>query len=129
MSNDTAGTKTDFTRQQFEWLDQVLGDPKRPASAFLVAYLISRHINRETREAWPSLNYIADKTGLSKTTVIKAVEFLNARGHLKVTPGQPGRGKSSCYATVLKGTKTDLLGSTAMSNKRYNFGEEKVTLL
>src|SRR5690349_4635679 len=91
-----------FTRDQFAWLDQIAADEGLPASAFKVAYVISKHINRTTGEAWPSSATIGSRCAMSKPNVVKMVASLKARGHLDVDPGKAGRGHSNHYRAVMK---------------------------
>jgi hypothetical protein len=38
----------EFKKQRFRWLDQVIADPKLPASAFKVAYRIGDNLDRKS---------------------------------------------------------------------------------
>lgn len=90
------------TRTVFAWLNQVVNDPELPGSAFKVGYVISQHINEETGEAWPGLDTIAEKIGMSEGTAFAGVRSLSARGHLHVTPGRRGSGYSNRYRLIVK---------------------------
>jgi hypothetical protein len=90
-------------RKLFVWLDQVRGDPELSPSAFKVAYEIGQHFNaRHGGAAWPSSLTIATNVGLGKTTVIRVVQQLRERGHLKIDPGKAGRGFSNQYFMVVR---------------------------
>jgi hypothetical protein len=101
---------SEFKRQRFLWLDQVLIDPELPASAFKVAYRISDGFNDQQSDgrAWESCESIAAATGMSKTHVIRMVKCLHASGHLRVEWGQQGRGHPNQYWLILKGASTHL---------------------
>jgi len=45
--------------------------------------------------AWSACKTMADDIGTSKATVINAVRAMQARGHLRVEWGKPGRGHSN----------------------------------
>jgi hypothetical protein len=114
-----------FTKDRFEWLDQVAADPELPASAFKVAYAIATSLWRnkgtvtlvspqagaadDVREAWIGTRKIADKIAMSRFTVMTMADRLKERGHLEVDPGKRGRGHSSHYRLVRKGAPANLL--------------------
>src|SRR5258705_4334384 len=105
---ETANTNTRInrrrdTRKLFVWLDQIRGDPELPPSAFKVAYEIGQHFNaRHGGAAWPSSLTIATNIGVGKATVIRVVQQLRERGHLKIDPGKAGRGHSNQYFMVVR---------------------------
>jgi hypothetical protein len=86
-----------FTIDQFTWLDQIAADTGLTSSAFKVAYAISRYINRETGEAWPSFETISRKIAMSPATVVAMVRKLVDAGYLQKEPGRAGRGYSNHY--------------------------------
>ncbi|MCK1382486.1 helix-turn-helix domain-containing protein, partial [Bradyrhizobium sp. 24] len=91
------------TRKLFVWLDQVRGDPELSPSAFKVAYEIGQHFNsRHGGAAWPSSLTLATNIGVGKATVIRVVQQLRERGHLKIDPGKAGRGHSNQYFMVVR---------------------------
>jgi hypothetical protein len=61
-----------------------------------IAYEIGLHLNRKSRTAWPCQETIRANTGLSESSVKRAITVLRYRGHLAVTPGV-GRGQSTRY--------------------------------
>jgi hypothetical protein len=94
----------EHTRRQFMWLDQVLADQSLPAAAFRVAYIISRHINRGTGDAWLGTRRLSEKAGVSRNFAIKAMRLLETTGHLAVEDGH-GRGNTNRYRMVEKGPR------------------------
>src|SRR4051812_24785904 len=80
-----------FTRAIFANLDVIAADRELPSPAFRVAYVISQHLNKKTREAFVGTDLIASKAALSKSTVRAMVEKLRERGHYVVEFGRQGR--------------------------------------
>jgi hypothetical protein len=56
-----------------------------------VAWAISFHLNRRSREAWPGIPTLCNLTGYSRRQVIRALEQLEEQKHIIVhrTPGRP----------------------------------------
>jgi DNA-binding transcriptional MocR family regulator len=94
--------RTEHVRNVFAWLNQVLAD--HDLTGFVVAYVVAQHINHNSGEGHPSYRRIAQKTGLSKVTIIAAVDRLEANGHLAIERGQQGRGHSNHYRMIIKGS-------------------------
>jgi hypothetical protein len=90
----------DFTRRQFQWLDQIAADPAVTAAGFLLAYRIAKHINRGTGDAWPSQPLLATEARLSVRSIRDLSDQLEAAGHLTVTASR-GRGSSCRYRPIL----------------------------
>jgi biotin operon repressor len=124
--NSRVDSKRDeYTKDRFVWLDQVIANPKLPASASKVAYVIATSLWRQkgtvtlvtpeitasdhVREAWIGTREIAEKIGMSRFTVMKMVLRLEEHGHLEVDPGKQGRGHSNHYRLVRKGAPANLL--------------------
>jgi hypothetical protein len=91
-----------FTARQFDWLNQVIADATLPAAAFKLAYVISRHINREKGYAWPGQASLAKSIGATVRTVRDLTDRLVAGGHLAVEP-HCGRNQTNQYRLVSKG--------------------------
>lgn len=117
--------RDEYTKDRFDWLDQVVADPNLPASASKVAYAIATNLWRRkgtktlvtpettasdrVREAWIGTRDIADKIAMSRFTVMTMVRRLKDCGHLEVDPGKQGRGHANHYRLVRKGAHTSLL--------------------
>lgn len=101
--------RSNHTRDLHAWLHQVALDRNLPHTAFKVAYIIGEHVNRESGEAWPSTERIAQGCALKQSTVVGLVRRLEAAGHLAIDPGQAGRGKSHRYRMILKHRGADIL--------------------
>lgn len=81
---------------------------------YRVALVVARHLNSHSGQAWPSLQTIADLTGLDPSTVWKSVERLRRAGFLEVTKGggrkrynvyRPRMGDAEAIADVLPSRK------------------------
>src|SRR5262245_40466506 len=90
-------------RQQ--WLTQLLADPKLGFSHLKVAMVIGWHFNRnQGGKAWPGINRIAEIAHVDRRTVMRAVQWLEEHGWLKVTRRPKGkRNLPNEYLPVLKG--------------------------
>jgi DNA-binding transcriptional regulator YhcF (GntR family) len=88
-----------FTKDKFEWLDQVAADVRLPGTAFKLAYLISQNINRQSGNAWPSIATLANRLGTNEKTVRRLTDELCEAGHLEKKRG--GDGKPNVYRLVV----------------------------
>jgi hypothetical protein len=66
------------------------GRPRAAIELRFVAVAISWHLNRDTGDAWPGFATLAKETGLRQRTVIRAVKWLESKGHLHVTHSRGG---------------------------------------
>jgi DNA-binding GntR family transcriptional regulator len=73
-----------------QWQRQIMADRERQSNYVLVAVAISWHLNRDTGDAWPGFATLAKETGLRQRTVIRAVKWLESKGHLHVTHSRGG---------------------------------------
>lgn len=73
-------------QQKTEWLES-LQDAGVSPSAFAVAFAIGRCLNSVSGEAWPSQQWIGDRTGLSARQVRELIKSLSDAGYLIVTRG------------------------------------------
>jgi hypothetical protein len=91
-----------FEKAKDAWLRRIKRDRGLPRNAFSVADEIARRFNRnhfrETGEliAWPSIPTIMDGTGLSRCTVMRMIEALDAAGNFAIEHGR-GRRKFNRY--------------------------------
>jgi hypothetical protein len=90
----------DFNRERDDWIDKVLADHSLPARALHVALVIARHVNRQSRIAWPSQSTIAASIGFHEhgRGVRDLIHALESHGFLEVS--KPGRGGSSRYRLI-----------------------------
>ena len=93
-----------LTAQKLRWLEQVARDADLRPSAARLAIVMSGLINRETGDAWPSIDHLAAELGMSRRGVQKAVESLVERGYLERDLGG-GRKLSNRYKLRIPGDK------------------------
>jgi hypothetical protein len=92
-----------FTRQIFAWLAQVNVDDEMPASAAKLAIAFTRFFNEaQDGAAWASLRTLGTAAAISKTNVEKLLRQFEARDHLRIEWGKPGRGSSNRCWMVMK---------------------------
>lgn len=113
-----------FTRQVFDWLRQVRDDDRLTYADFVIAFTIADHINRETGDAWPALQTIADLCKTTKNTVIASTRRMAKCGHLEIEPGRAGRGHSTRYRLTEKVQSLHLLAD----QEKVQLAPEKVQL-
>jgi hypothetical protein len=118
-------TRAEFTRLLFEWLNQVEGDAELPASAFKIAWRLAQHFDKDMLEGYPGSEHIAGKTKLGKATVLDMVRRLEARGHIAIDSGRPGRGHPHHYRMTVKGRPTDLFASDEKGQQADLFNGQK----
>lgn len=73
-----------FTRELFDWIDRVARDRELGALAKVVVMTLVSHMNRETRDAWPSQRTLADILGVTDRSVERSIKELQDRAHLFV---------------------------------------------
>ena len=85
MSVDT------LTKDRMSWLDRIARDPNLSPGAFRIAYVISGLINRETGDAWPGLDHLANVLSLDEKSIRRLVDELVSGGYLVKQRGGNGR--------------------------------------
>jgi hypothetical protein len=88
--------KSAFNFARFQWLGHVGRDEKLPGAALRVAVLIFQLQNAARGYAWPSLTYIATELKMHKSTVIRSLRILRARGWI-TTARRGGRHRTNEY--------------------------------
>jgi hypothetical protein len=83
-------TDRKFNSDKFRWLNSVCSDPAVSSTSFRVAYAIADHLNKTTRNAWPSQQRIARRFGCHQKTVQRAIKELEGLGWLKVRRRRDG---------------------------------------
>jgi Tfp pilus assembly major pilin PilA len=79
--NDDRRGMIDFsTSEKLDWLTAVMADHRINVQAKVAAFSIMQHVNRETGRAFVSDATIADKTGMSRKTVVRGRNDLRAAG-------------------------------------------------
>lgn len=88
----------DWSRDRFDWMQQIIADPARSGTAKLIAAILAtRFANAETGEAYPSKATLAAAVGRSERMVQIAIREMENAGWLAVSRGR-GRGRSSTYS-------------------------------
>ena len=71
-----------FTKDRLALLDGAAADPSLSSSSFRLIFVISSHINRQTGDAWPGLDYLAQKLDTNERTIRRLIDELIAAGYL-----------------------------------------------
>ncbi|MCX8281780.1 helix-turn-helix domain-containing protein [Phyllobacterium sp. 0TCS1.6C] len=102
-----------FKEVKLQWLELLSCDAGVNDSAKCVAlYIITRHMNGHTEEAWPSFSTIAEATGKSVKTVQRAIHDLELGGWLDVV-----RGNGSRRSTRYRPSKVSILQACELRGK------------
>lgn len=67
------------------WADNLIIDAKVPGSVKLTYFGLCRFANNETGKSWPSYETISSLSGVSRRSVIRAIEVLEKAGIIHVT--------------------------------------------
>lgn len=71
-------------------------------SEFMVWMVLRRYENIKTHRCYPSEYLISDRTGLSRSTVHRALEGLKARGYINITLSKQSNGGFANIYTMQK---------------------------
>lgn len=82
--------------ERLEWLLLVAADLNLPANAARVAIALANYASSRTGQAFPGIDHLAVDTGLHRATVVRCLDALRRRGHLKKATGG-GRGKATIW--------------------------------
>lgn len=97
----------DDPRDERDDVKAVIDDaPDLPTRQFVVLVVIARFVNTDPRHekcgwAWPSAQRLAERTRMSKKSVLDAIDHLEALGLLKVKRGSRGRRQFNHYRITL----------------------------
>ena len=83
--------------RHLQWMEFVW-DADLTTKAKVVAAYLARCMNKDHHVAWPSLELLAAKTGLSRRSVIYALDELEGQGWITRDVGGPGLGSNRYYA-------------------------------
>jgi len=78
------GERRRFYSNRLHWMQRILADPEMPERYKLVAISIALRINPPHYVSFPEMETIALDTAVSKSTVIRAVKYLEAANWLYV---------------------------------------------
>jgi len=122
-------TNQSFNYGRHRWLGHVVRDSALPGSAHRVAVLLWEHMNAEYGYAWPSLVYIADQLGMHKSTVVRSINTLSARGWISVER-RCGRHRGNRYRIAFGAPSSDTdwvsFSGRSTAPKRSQDGTETV---
>jgi hypothetical protein len=93
-----------FEKFKETWQFQIVADHNLSAHTLRVAFVIGSHLNRNSREAWPGIAALMRRTRVSRRTVIRSIQRLEAAEHLRVVRSRAAGGKNSVnhYQPLLK---------------------------
>jgi hypothetical protein len=91
-----ADAQARFNFARHRWLGLVARDDELPGAAFRTAVLLWELQNAEHGYAWSSLTYIATELKMHKSTVIRSLRILRARGWI-TTARRGGRHRTNQY--------------------------------
>jgi hypothetical protein len=101
-----------FAASKEQWQGQLIADHKITAATLKVAITISFYFNRDEFKrgnglvAFPGIVKLARVTGLVPRTVIRAIQWLEARGHFSVKRRRVGKkNEANRYHPLFKTTK------------------------
>lgn len=109
----------------FGWEHALSRDIELTASTRHVGLTIALFMSRETATCWPSVNTLAERTGLSTRTIKRATAALIEGGWLDVERGGHGKGDSNVYhartpAGRIVAITDDTLVNVASSEERHH---------
>jgi hypothetical protein len=92
-----------------EWQRQLVADRTISLTALKVALAICWHMNRRKGGwAWPGISKLDKLTGLHRTTVMRAIKWLEDSGYLRVLRGHAGKQKAvNRYLPLLRSNVTE----------------------
>ena len=79
-----------FAEDRRDWIRTIISDGSIPANYRLVATAIGLRMNHATEDSFPSLKTIAMDSSTSLRTAIRATQFLEEKGYLKVARKRRG---------------------------------------
>lgn len=104
MTNVSADKKGAFEKFRCDWLLQVAADPDAKSAMPVAVVLACSNLNRQNGLAWPSVNFLAEATGVkSHNTIRAALKMLEARGHAKVKWTKGGRKSTHLVMPIING--------------------------
>jgi DNA-binding Lrp family transcriptional regulator len=93
-----------------------LGRPY-PGNTLRVGLAICWHINRDSREAFPGINTIAKKVGISRSTVLRTIKDLEDGGDLRIRRDAKRRGgtRANRYIPFLKANAVQMQNTSELT--------------
>ncbi len=102
--SDIPAQRFNLEKLKEEWLGQLILDRAATLSVVKVAIAICPFMNRKERGwAFPGFALICERTGLSRSSVIRAIDWLETHGFLRVDRRRVGkRNLANRYCPLLK---------------------------
>ena len=84
------------------WLDRTIAvvGLRLPPAEKAVLLMLAYHAGDSWPDAYPKVSLLAGETGLSRSTVLRAIRGLQKRGYVDVTPRYNGRERSVSLYTL-----------------------------
>jgi hypothetical protein len=92
-----------------DFVEQILADPERELGYVAVAWALATFLNVTTLNAYPGYGAIAKKAHVDRSTAIRAVQWMERRGHLSVTRvwnADTNKNSSNRYVPLLNRSAT-----------------------
>lgn len=104
MTEHASNLKGAFEAFRCNWLLQIAADPDAKSAMPVAVVLACRNLNRKNGLAWPSVNFLAEATGVkSHNTIRAALKMLEAKGHAKVKWTKGGRKSTNLVMPLVDG--------------------------
>ncbi len=103
--------RKDFARFKWLWLKQVHDDLGLPRVAYQIAFHLADHLSWEKLEAWPSIETLAKKCGVTSRHVRDCLPSLEKKGHIRIRRGGAGP-KSPNYYSLTPKSRPELAPET-----------------
>lgn len=100
MSEESRKRAGSFAAAKEGWLKTVARYPNLSGADCAVAIMLSTYFNSHSRNAWPSLQRLAQDTNRSKSTVLRSMQRLEQLKLVDVTHGR-GRKQPNIYRPKL----------------------------
>lgn len=113
-----------FIQLQYELIE----DTNLSSNELRVLLLLMRYQNKDTKQSFPSMQTISEKTGISISTVKKCIKKLSENNYINVSKKFGHSGKHNIYSinskyTICNNTNTNVINiNNTLSNKNSKVG-------
>lgn len=105
-----------FAVELLDWIRAIADEPKLAGLPMRIAAALTRYLNAETREAWPSHELLARRLGAGSEGVRKAVDRLEEHGFIVIHRAKGKGGNRYKMATPSRSNTQPQLGLTEIGN-------------